>query len=198
MALSRVKVVWSGFTGGPGVNILHFGVTPETHTDAANQILTATRLFYAGLTNYLPASVSLSIDPAIEVVEPTEGQIQTVYTGTTPAKIQGMATGNYSSASGAVVNWFTDDFVAGRRVRGRTFMVPLAAAAFDTNGTLSSGILTEMNTRAANFAADESAQLSIFTRPVNVGGISGRMGGQFRVTSGRMNDKAGILSSRRD
>jgi hypothetical protein len=111
---------------------------------------------------------------------------------TTPAVIQGTAASGYSSASGAVVGWITNGFHNGRRIRGRTFLVPLGGVAYDTDGTLSAAYLTKCRSAATLYVTNGSP--AIFTRPQP--GLSN--GGATAVSAAQVNDKAAVLTSRRD
>jgi hypothetical protein len=198
MTLLRAKAVWNGFNGGPGVNILHFGGIPEVTSDAPQQIVDALGTFYMALRTGIPASVSVTIDGQLELVDETTGRIEDIFTATPPAKAQGVATGGYSSGSGLCIHWLTSDYVDGRMVRGRSFIAPLAASAYAPDGTLDSSFHTAALTAAQNLRANESIQLSIFRRPKQVGTVLGIAGTQHRASGVRIADKGAYLSSRRD
>lgn len=201
----RARVVWNGFSGGPGVNTLHFGVTPEQNADAAQTILDALKTFYTGLNIYMPTGVSISFESQLEVINAENGQIENIVSASPPAPVTGSGSGGYSSGAGMCVHWITQDFRKGRRVRGRSFMVPLSAQAFDTTGTLNNTLITTMQGLGATLAANEAVQLSIFRRPVMTettntveDPLVAIPGSQHRVTAVRISDKGAYLTSRRE
>ncbi len=103
------------------------------------------------------------------------------------------------------VHWITQDYRNGRRVRGRTFMVPLAAVAFDGTGTLNNSMISTLSTAATTLLTREDLQLSIFRRPVMAEKTATAPdplvaidGSQHRVTAARISDKGAYLTSRRE
>ncbi len=200
--LMRVKLLWTGFSGGPGVTNLFFGtqgssdgawITPEQMT----QVTTQVDAFCNAVNSRLPASVSLQVDKTTEVIQTATGQIFDYKTLTPFARANGSGTGAYSAASGAVVNWYTSGVRNGRRVRGRTFLVPLAGSALDTNGTLADAASGGLQTAATALLAPTAAGavLHVWSRPTTPGGSDGIA---YPVISARVPDKVAILTSRRD
>jgi len=82
--------------------------------------------------------------------------------------------------------------VAGHRVVGRTFIAPILSNSFDTNGTLTSGVVTTLQNAANTLAA--SGHLSIWHRPPVIGSPGGSLAG---IVSATVPDKTTSLSSRR-
>jgi len=112
---------------------------------------------------------------------------------TPPVVINGNATGSYSAPSGAVITWLTGLVHQGRRVRGRTFLVPIANQQLDTNGTLGSAFLTNLRTAAAAYIAT-AVNPCIWARP-DPGTTNGAA---FTVAAASVADKVAVLTSRRD
>jgi len=187
------------------VNTFHFGVTPEQNADAAQTCVTAVGDFAQTIAAHTASGVRLAVQPEVEVVDESNGQVGDIIGTTAPAAVSGPTSGNYAGPSGAVINWLTADVWNGRRVRGRTFIVPLAATAYDAQGTLQSTTITALTGAANTLRAREDVQLSIFRRPIRgkTSGLSDETvvispGGQYRVTSAAVPDKVAILRSRRD
>ena len=194
MAVYRVKFRWTGFTGAPGYTNLHFDASTEPTQAGAQAVYDAAGEFAGDITSALPSAVSISIEGGVEVVDQTTNELLTVFSATTRTAAKGIGTGGFSSSTGACITWETGEVKNGRRVRGRTFIVPLAASGYDTDGTLTSGVLTDLQTAAAALAAG-GFTFGVLARPSTVGAADGSF---HTVTSGRISDKTAVLRSRRD
>lgn len=192
MAVSAVQVVWSGWTGGPGVSTLHF----DDLRGEESTTLTAVHAYYtawtggASATN-LPSVVRIDVNPVIETFDEVTGDLEAVTSGTKPPQIVGARADSFSASTGACVTWRTGLIHNGKRVRGRTFHVPLATTTFEIDGTLAAAFLTTLSTANANFIA--AAHPVIWSRPVS--GTGGAFG---LVVAGTVSDKTAMLTSRRD
>lgn len=195
MALYRVKAAWNGFSGAPGYSIFHFDAAVEANALGAQNAAAAVDLFYDGLTMYLPTGVSVGVESAVEVIDTPTGQLLDVLSTPALAANVGNATGNYSSAAGACITWNTVGVKNGRRVRGRTFIVPLSAAGcFENNGTLANGFITHLVGKGQALI-DGDSDFHVYSRPSSTGASDGS---SHTVAGVRVADKTAILKSRRD
>lgn len=211
--LLRLRLNWTGFSGGPGYTNLHFGVpggsdgawiTPENIASAVSK----TDTFVNVLNAALPSAVSLQIDKTAEVIAIVDGRLIDYKTVSPFARANGSGTGNWSAASGAVINWYSSGIRNGRRVRGRTFVVPLAGSALDSNGTIADATVSAFANAATALLAPGTGgiQLHVWGRPtrsdvidpatgkktVNADGVA------HPAISARVPDKVAVLTSRRD
>lgn len=190
----RVPFVWQGWSGAPGYTTLFF----DDSTGTAQQAVDITRAFLntcAGTSQVmLPTGITINGPSAVDTIEPGTGSLVNSTPVSQPAVIVGAGTGAYAAAAGACVSWLTSAIVNGHRVRGRTFLVPLSVSAFDTSGTLSSTLITAINSAVTTLLA-ASPELLVWRRPVSqaAGG-----GGTHPVLVGKVTDKAAVLTSRRD
>lgn len=193
MTITRITAQWSGFRGAPGYSNFYFDgeFVDSAGAEAAGVAIHA---FFDDFRISLPVGLSIAIQPTADVIDEASGQILSVVDFTPPATVSGSGTGGYSSATGAVVNWNTNDYVRGRRVRGRTFLVPLAGGAFDTNGDLSTGVLTAIRDSADGLITAALTQpMCVWSRPQNGAGGSSHV-----VSSATVPDLGAVLRSRRD
>jgi hypothetical protein len=198
--MMKIKARWSGFSGAPGYSVFYFrdfassGWTPTQATAAAAKV----RTFFDSFKLFLPAVVTVTVEPDVEIIEETTGELTDVLTATVGAAITGLAspTEKYAAPVGAVVSWRTATVKNGRRIRGRTFLVPLSSGAFDTNGTLTSSAQTTISAAALALRdATSDADLGIWARPAP-GGLGG--GEWAVVASHAVPDMGAVLRSRRD
>lgn len=194
MAVYRVKLRWTGFTGAPGYTNLHFDAPTEPTTLGAQSVYDAAHTFAANISSAIPSGVSITTEGGVEVIDQTNNQLITILSATTKPNAGGVQTAGYASSTGAVITWETGEVKNGRRVRGRTFVVPISSVHYQTDGTLTSGLITDLQD-AAGALAGGGFNFGILSRP----SISGAADGSFHtVSSGRVADKAAILTSRRD
>lgn len=186
---------WDGFLGSPGfTNIYELdGTSPGNVAAAFDAFLYAQRA-------RMPDDVHIRLQPEGEVIDPVTGLLQSVIAAPTPMAIDGANTGPYSAASGLCISWGTGGIVSGRRVRGRTFLVPMSGAYYDTTGTLNDTELGGTRSDLAAFLAGAPGGHVIWSRPRPApGGIGpASPGSAHLVTSGTIRDRVAVLRSRRD
>ena len=201
-AMLKVKARWHGFTGSPGYSNFFFrewsdgswAPTTAEATAAAGKV----RTFFDAVKGIFPPVVNIQVESDVEIIEDTNGSLVNVLTAATQTGVVGtnVNTG-YSAPTGAVVNWLTGGVRNGRRVRGRTFLVPISAGAFETNGSLGNSWITTIQTAGnAMMAADPAApDFGVYSRP----SVKGATDGAFQIATGtRVPDMAAVLRSRRD
>jgi len=185
--LGRHRTTWNGFVGGPGVTTLYWDIA------AATPNLAAWNTFLTAIQARFPSVLTWQSQNSGDVLDDVTGNIIGSWTGAAQASVAGTAAGAYSAPAGSCVNWRTAGIVSGHRVRGRTFLVPMSGAAYDTDGTIAAAALTTLRTALATFQAAASPNLLVWHRPVaHTGGDS------FPVTGADIPDKSAVLRSRRD
>lgn len=201
--LMRVKARWSGFSGAPGYTVLHFrdfgagdggggSVSLASATAAAGRV----RQFFDSIKAMLPASVDINVESEVDVLEDTTGELVNSLNVPTVAQVDGLSTGPYSAASGAVVNWRTGGIRNGRRIRGRSFIVPIVGSYFTTSGALAGSAAGDIQTAAAALAnSTSSPDLMVYARPTSKGASDGTAA---VVTGTNVPSFAAVLRSRRD
>lgn len=195
--MARITVNWTGFAGAPGYTNLHFrdfaggGVTQAVVDNAIARVDT----WLDAWLNHMPITVNLGINPSVEVIEDTTNTLVDFMTGTPDTPRVGFINGSYSAVSGACVNWSTAGIRNGRRVRGRSFMIPLAGTAYGSDGTLDAGVLNSV--RAATdvlINTAEEGDLGVYSRPSTKVAADGAW---HVVSAFTIPDRASILKSRR-
>lgn len=203
MSIMRVKARWTIPGAGTAFTVLHFGNGDDgdpTDTEASNAA-SSTRTFFDAIKGLLPNPVAVDVMTDVEIIDVASGNLIGVQTASAQAQVTGLSgTGaTWSAPSGACVTWNTAGLrqVASkpRRVRGRTFIVPLSSTAYDTAGNLSPTALTTLNNAATALRGNFGNQnLGVYGRP----GIGGAPAGVFHsVTGHRITDQSAVLRSRR-
>jgi hypothetical protein len=186
-AISKIPVVWTGLTGLPGLSVFYSAAGGEAAVvTALNTLLNAVKTqFPTGLTWQTPS--------AGDSIEDTTGQLVGGWSGASGANIaaNGGSTA-YAAGTGMYIRWATLTVVNGRRLKGRTFMCPILAAAYDTNGTVQNATVTTWQTAVDAFVAGCDSR--IWHRPT--GGLA--TGTSAVVTAGVVPDVVTSLRSRRN
>lgn len=194
MTLYRVKAQWSGFTGAPGFSVFHFD-GPESGTAASpTTCAAAVAAFFGNLQDRFTRNVRIQVQSTVELIDTANGDLLEFFDVPTPPVMTGLETGGYSAVSGANISWLTGTVRNSRRVRGRTFLVPLASACYQDDGTLMQATIDDLNSAALNLRT-ETQSLMVYGRPTGKGATDGIAAA---VTGHRVTDKAAVLRSRRD
>lgn len=187
------RVNWEGPVGGPGVTVFHGRPSNSGFDQEASEDLAArAHAFFDDIKALIPAGYTLSFPGEAIELNTTTGVLEDVYTFTPPADVTCAGSGDWAAPAGCRVEWRTAAIVNGRRLRGRTYIVPIAAGAFDTEGTIDSGTVTLLTTAAEDFIDD-----SVFAN-VDIAVWSRTHGILADVVNVFVPDEASILRSRRD
>lgn len=193
MAIYRVTVRWMGFMGAPGYTNFHF--TENVGSPGARAGWDRARAFFNGINDLLPSDVRYLPEGEVAVIDEDTGMV-TGYemAEENPSDGGGGDSSGYSAASGAVITWNTSGVRNGRRVRGRTFLVPLGGNSYEADGTLTSEAIGTINTAAGELVGEGfDSGFCIWSRPG-----AGGDGGAYPVTGFRVPDMSAVLRSRRD
>lgn len=199
MGVFRTKIKWSIPGAGTAYSVLHFGAVnggaiQQGDVDEAIPRLTT---YLNAFKQHLPNTVSAQVMNEAEELSPGTGEMLGFYSGPAQPVVAGgaVSTATWAAAAGAVISWSTAGVRNGRRVRGRTFIVPIAGTAFATDGTLSANAMNDFNTAATGLrTAGALSYLAIYARPSAPGATDGAF---YTVTGHRVPDMSAILRSRR-
>lgn len=186
-SILRLRVSWNGSgVVGPGVTTFYSAATEPAALRAA-----VSDFFTPFLPN-LPSTVNLVIPPTGEELEDSSGEVTDVWSDGAPILKAGVDTGSFAAGVGLRVMWATNGVTNNRRVRGSTYICPMGAGAYQSDGTLHPTVVTYANQAAADLVSDLLGGLVIWTRPIN------DAGGKIQtVTAGSVPDKVSWLRSRR-
>ena len=198
MTIARVSVNWTGWPGAPGYTNLYFRDFTEGPINQAivDGAVLKTDTWLDAWVGSVPQSVSFTVNPTVEEIDETTGTLVNFWTAAPDTVRVGGDVGVWSGTSGACVNWYTNGIRNGRRIRGRTFMVPLGQTAYENNGTLAAARLLTL--RAANqtlISESGFGDLGVWSRPSAPGATDGVW---YFASATTMADKAAVLRSRRD
>lgn len=179
--ISKVQFAWTGGPGGPGVTTMY------TQGDEA-VLISRMKTFFDSFKAWIPQPIVVSYPTSGVTVDLATGQPNGTWTANPTAVTTMTGSGNYAAAAGAMINWHTGLYVAGRELRGKTFIVPLMPAFFDGGGRLSPANANAIATAAAAVIAPEGG----------LGAYSRKYGTYAPALSASVPAKSVVLRSRRD
>lgn len=194
----RIKALWSGIPGSPGVSTHYMNAAPG----AAD--LTAIKNFWNTGGSNFPSGLTIQVQGVGDIVDDGTGDLIGAWSTTQPAAVVGASAAAYAAPVGVAVHWRTGTVMDGRRVTGTSFAVP-QIAVYESNGTIQAAITANWVAAAVAMIAALSGKLVVWHRP-QFGPKPGpgvprpviRMGASAVVTSASSPDLAVVLRSRRD
>lgn len=193
MSINRVRSVWFGATGLPGISTFYLTSAPSS-ADLTHMVA-----FWTAIGAFLPDAVDIQVDQQGDVIDEATGGLTGAWTvATTPAVAHGTGLGAYAANAGVCLNWITGAVVHGRRLKGRTFIVPASPACFTSAGTPAT-VTNQIATAAAQLITDLGGSMVVWSRPQAAGAAGGaRLGSTAAATGAQMSSKTAQLKSRRD
>lgn len=195
MTILRVTTTITGFSGAPGV-WRHFFKDVTGISDAVLAQLAVDRVRDAVVAGGVLFSntITYGVSGLVDELDEETGQITGQQSVTARTQI-GAGAGTLGPVPlGLVAQYNTNDFVNGRRIRGRSFLNPIRAA-YTINPTPQAAELA-LATAFANKMDDPGAttlRFGVYSRP-----RPGRVGAWHNVSNCNVPAKWTILRSRRD
>lgn len=164
---SEYVVRWSGGRIGSGASVFHFAGTssPTVAQAAAN----AVQNFFTAVRSVIPVGITMSFDAEVRVLSES-GVLTAVIPVSPPAAVTGNGSGAWANGTGMMVRWNTASVVGGRRLLGRTFLVPIRGSAY-TGGNLDPTVIGTVQAAADALIAamsTGSATLQVWSRKNSV------------------------------
>lgn len=185
--MKRIVVQWSSpAVKGLAVSVLNF---VDGTTDPSKVCMDA----WTAAKGSMSTGMTVTVPASGDVLDNSTGRLTDVWTSPTGGgAVTGSTTAPAAAGVGACVTWLTTGIENGRRVRGRTFFVPLPAGAYESDGTLLAAQMTLLSAWAQNLG---SGGLAVFHRPTSKGGSDGNL---YPIERFVLRDRVAFLSSRRD
>lgn len=193
----RVGATWNGFQGSPGYTRFSWQeLSSDTNRNAAGAAIR--QFFFAQAAHFL-TTWTITIDAEIQEFDMGTGQlIGAAAMPTVPSPVAGThSTAAYAGGSGYSVGWRTGEIFNGRRVQGRSFIVP-AVDVYESNGTMTSTAIATATAAGNALIASGINGFSIWAKlmtkdspPVQIGGAL------YAVSSCIVKDQASQLRTRR-
>lgn len=187
--LHRLVIGWQGpMVIGNAVSVMHW----DGSDNPAPPVAAVAAAFDAAAALF-PIDLTITVPGTGDTIDDTTGELTGVWTAAGGDTTTGTTAFGSAAGVGACITWNTGGIVNGRRLRGRTFIVPIHAQNYATDGTLVTSSLSALQTLANSLQA--AGPMGIWHRPTTVGGSDGT---SYGVISNKVRDKVAFLSSRRD
>ena len=192
-SIQKVQAVWTGFQGAPG--------TTTMYATAAADLLAPLRAFFAALVTFFPTGLTITLPGIGDIIDDTNGELTGTWGPvTSPAIVVGSSSASYAAPAGVSVQWHTTGIVGGRRVKGRTYLVPWASG--QTDGTPSAASLTALSTALGTYLTASAGNMKVWQRPREASDgpppVTARVGSSWPVDGSQVGDFMSVLRSRRD
>lgn len=159
--------------------------------------MAAIKTAFQNISGAIAPGTVITIPNSGDTIDDVTGDLVGVWTATGGGNFTGTSDGRIAAGVGACIGWTTGGIVVGtkgpRKLRGRTFLVPLGSSSYGPDGTLGDGTLTACQAVGAGLMA--AGPLAVWHRPNPT--IS-QPGNSYGVISAKVRDKVAFLSSRRD
>jgi hypothetical protein len=125
------------------------------------------KTFWQAFSAMLPSGLTITVPSSGDVLDEQTGNITGSWSvGTAAAVVTGTGSGGYAGNAGLVVHWLTSTIANTRRLRGRTFVVPLVSLSYDSTGSLTPASITTATNAAAALVTSSGTLLQVWHRPV--------------------------------
>lgn len=196
--VSTVTAVWQGFTGAPGYS--RFNFAELANASAVQAAVNAVRTLMSTHATGMLSGWSISVQSLVQHHDLATGVLTGETTAGTPAAAVNGSVVNttaYAGGSGLVVNWITGQFWNGRKVRGRTFIVP-AVGQYSSDGTITSTAQNNWQNAGAAFAATSGITPVVWAKRFDPADPGNQLAGAaFAITGATVPDRAAQLRTRR-
>lgn len=187
----RVKAVWTNFPGAPGYS--NFYGTGSGDPVVAATWAAAIAQFFSSIKALLPIGTTITVPGSEDELNSDNGQITDQIAFTAPAPVVGTGSGSFSGTSGGLVSWQTAAFRGGRRVRGRTYLVPLVNTSYDTTGSLGTTTIATIQAAANAYLSAVDGTGIVYSRPTPANPV----GAASVIAVAQVPDLAVVMRSRR-
>jgi hypothetical protein len=183
--MNRVRTVWNGVAGAPYYSN-HYFTDTSIITDAIDATQ-AVKTFWDALTGNIVSGLNYLIEPEVARIQTADGQLVGAWT------VPGLTGGGTfvgdqgPRASQGLITWQTGKVVAGRFLKGRTFIPGLGEPVNGPGGNPLASAVSGWTTAATALIADAGNELVVWSRTHGVAepAVSGQGGTQWAVLRSR-------------
>jgi hypothetical protein len=196
MSMLKVLTTFTGWPGAPGLQTHYLTSTIPNTQESANLAHDRVVNALTACAGLFPPNVHWTTQALVEEIEQTNGNLLGQKFVTDVAGQGSGAAIESPQQVQMVVSWRTDGVVNSRRVRGRTFLGPLAADTNTNQGTPNAGAIQKALDFANSMgdAGTTDMRHIIWHRPT----AGGSDGSHHDVIQGVVRPVYGTLRSRRD
>ena len=193
MSYTEILTIWTGATGLPGYTKMRY--VGELSSGQLTSAAANWRTFLDSIKAIIPTIVTLTVQPTASFHQDDGTLIGEAAIVSPPAPVIGTGAGAYLSASGLLILWNTGAVNGGKKIRGRTYFVPMTANAAQSDGTIVETNRTTVQSAATTLVASTPPPaINSRARASNPTATDATV----IVVSANVPDKQVVLRSRRD
>jgi hypothetical protein len=197
--LAKFVVTTDGWDGAPGINVLMFsaGTLLDLNDVAVQSAYDEIHTLFSDLKTYLAPGLTVNVSTEAGIIDAATGDLVNIIPVATsggPITSTG-SSGEVTRAAQLNVRHTTDVFLRGRRLKGRSFIGPIAAGLFDSQGNIASASAAFVTNKFVAMTSGVGVRLAVWQRPSTANGGVGTFGD---VVLSECQATPGILRSRRD
>jgi hypothetical protein len=194
--IMRIRTVIQGIQGLPGLSTVYAKGAAATPVNAdGTDMLARVRAFWLPLAGSMPTGVTVSVNGQVDIINEADGSLAGSLSLASPAAVNGSGGSALPIAAAIVLQEQTGVIIAGRRLRGRSFISPVSTGTstngFVANATGATIIAAALTTLTG---ATTSAPV-VWHRPNPKGAANGSVS---VITAFAVGPNFGVLRSRRD
>lgn len=196
--LMRISVTQIGWEGGPGIAHWYFSQGTLSVVDAETAQIAADELrgMYYGVRGCWRPGITFTVEPDVPIIDVASGDIVDIVTMATPPASFTVDAGSGTEAfsTAICVQHLSDQFRAGRLVKGRKFFSPLSNENLDTGGNISATVASGIVAAHAAMISGVGPRLAVYSRPTPKNSMTGDWADVVTV---KVSTKPAVLQSRR-
>lgn len=196
MAIMRIRTTITGSQGLPGLSTVYATGTLATPTGAdASDMVARVRAFWEAIKALQPVGTIVLVSGQVDILDPINGALVAGLSVTAPATV--IATGSESlpPATSVLLTHNTGVILNGRRLRGRTFISPVADSVNVDGLTASASRATIIAAANTTLTGATASFPVVWHRPVAPGPTGGSVAAALSFAVG---SNFAVLTSRRD
>ena len=186
----RIRTQILNGQGGPWLSTMFFDEAAGT----AQQAATAVGTFWGAIDNFLPSGLAWDVENEVVFVDEASGNPTGLVGVTGPTGTGTIGSEILPTATQVLIRWRTGTYLAGREVRGRTF-IPGTTETDAVGGNPSAAMQLAFDAAGAALIADANSALVIWHRP---GPGGSPPGSAFVVATATTWNRFAVLRTRRD
>ncbi|AXH79509.1 MAG: hypothetical protein [Circular genetic element sp.] len=192
--LNRVRATWTNFPGAPGLSPFYLA--------AGSTNVAPIVTFFTAIKDLFPNGLSITVPSTGDAIDTADNKIVGGWTGSGGGTATSTTTtAPYSGTSGALVHWSTNAVLNGRRLAGRTYLVPLGQTQYANDGSLATTAVTSITNAANALIAALTPSLIVYGPPRDAGTLGPTDPGKASISSpaiaATVPDLAVVMRSRR-
>lgn len=158
MTIAQLQVTWKGLTGLPGYSFFYVRSTAAS--------IAPLPTFFSAISQFFPVPLTWEINPFWKFIDEANGQLTGGGGGGPMPTIAATGATAYAPQSGVQVKWDTGEYHDGRRVKGRTYLVPTVNTQWAAGGVAVQTMCNTINAAADVMRTQFTGNLVIWHRPI--------------------------------